>query len=126
MASGVLGLLKIILDKKNENHDEKSNALVCIWNLCFDENICEIIQQDNKDLVNSIIEIKNHSPFEDLERRSSGILFTLNDFTKNKDKITEKSSQNKKHIMISYNSGSRDICIKLKDELKVFILKSGI
>ena len=39
------------------------------------------------------------------------------------DKMVTKSSANKKHIMISYNSGSRDMCLKIKEELKVLILE---
>ena len=30
--------------------------------------------------------------------------------------------KNKSHIMISYNCGSREMCLKIKDELKVILI----
>lgn len=113
--SGVISLFKVILNEKYDSN-EISNTLVCIWNLCFDEKLCESLKKE-KELINHIVELKNSSPYEDIQRRSAGILFTLNDL----DKTTCSSQNNNssgKHIMISYNSNSREICLKLKDELK--------
>jgi hypothetical protein len=31
--------------------------------------------------------------------------------------------KSKSHIMISYNCGSREMCLKIKDELKVILTK---
>lgn len=35
-----------------------------------------------KELVSLIIDIKNSSPYEEIQRRSAGIIFTLNDLQK--------------------------------------------
>lgn len=113
-------IFKAILSNPNTN-DEQNNTLTCIWNLCFDEKICEQIKKD-KEIVQLLTNIKNSCPSEEMQKKSAGILFTINDLQK-KVELSRKSidSQNKgNHIMISYNWASRDICIKIKDELKVF------
>lgn len=37
----------------------------------------------------------------------------------NGDTPVKKSASSGNHIMISYNSASKDVCVQIKDELKV-------
>ena len=51
-----------------------------------------------------------------MQKKADGIVFTLNDLGK---KVDNKANLKTSHVMISYNWASRDICLKIKDELKV-------
>jgi len=66
---------------------------------------------------------------EDILKKAAGILFTLNDLQKkssirsNNNASSEAIDSSNNHIMISYNYGSRDLCLKIKEELKVNYIK---
>ena len=95
-----MSIFKAVLSNANSPNEELNHALICIWNLCFDEKvidlykaselpvtrfehvrsfqICEIVKKD-KELMSTITNIKITSPSEELQRRAAGILFTIND-----------------------------------------------
>lgn len=83
--------------------------------MCFDEKVCEVIKKD-KELNQILANIRNISPCEEMQKKADGIVFTLNDLGK---KVDNKANLKTSHVMISYNWASRDICLKIKDELKV-------
>lgn len=133
----MLAVFKTILTNSNAN-DELSSTLTCIWNLCFDEKICELLRKE-KEMLSQIAALKNNSPSDDIQRKAAGILFTTNDLIKkpkpeqtspNRQKHggldtsttsnvhTQLYDKQKSHIMISYNSSSREMCLRIKDELK--------
>lgn len=128
----MLNVFKMILNNSSAS-EELGNTLTCIWNLCFDEKICELLRKE-KEILGLITGLKNNSPSEDIQRKASGILFTTNDLIK-KAKIETSPNRKqldtsmanasgqlydkqKSHIMISYNSSSREMCLRIKDELK--------
>lgn len=122
--TGILSVFKTILNNPNVSEDQ-NNTLTCIWNLCFEEKICEAIKKD-KELIQLITSIKNSSSSEEMQRKAAGILFCLNDLLKKSDlpsqnrKPQEPGNSSKSgHVMISYNYGSRDMCLKIREELKV-------
>lgn len=135
----MLNVFKLVLANSTAN-EELGNTLTCIWNLCFDDKICELLRKE-KELLGQIAALKNNSPSDDIQRKSAGILFTTNDLvkkaasaaaalakTENRKLDTSTSAihqqhhqlydKQKSHIMISYNHSSRDMCLRIKDELK--------
>jgi hypothetical protein len=76
----MLSVFKLILGNSNAN-EELGNTLTCIWNLCFDEKICDLLRKE-KEILSLISNIKNGSPSEDVQRKAAGILFTTNDLQK--------------------------------------------
>jgi hypothetical protein len=86
--SGLMAVFKLILNNHATNasntasgNEELSNTLTCIWNLCFDEKICELFKKE-KEILSLINNIKNSSSAEDIQKKAAGILFTLNDLQK--------------------------------------------
>jgi len=75
--------------------DEKVSILICysfyleeiinFLHFIAHKKICETLRKE-KELLGMISNIKNTSPSEELQRRSAGILFTMNDLLK-KSKI---------------------------------------
>lgn len=117
--TGILNILKQILSSSTVI-DEQVNILTCLWNLCFDEKVCEVIKKD-KELNQILANIRNISPCEEMQKKADGIMFTLNDLAK---KLDNKNNMKTSHVMISYNWASRDMCLKIKDELKVILIVS--
>ena len=127
----MLGVFKLIL-LNSSILDEQSSTLKCIWHLCFDERICEILQKD-KEFISLIANVKTVANIDEMERKASGILFTLNEFHKKmpttggggtlngvgggRVKVLPTSSD--KPILISFQGASRDICLRIRDELKM-------
>lgn len=130
----MLNVFKLVLSNSNVS-EELGNTLTCIWNLCFDEKICDLLRKE-KEMLSQIAALKNNSPSDDVQRKAAGILFTTNDLVK-KGKEASSSSRRqldtsmsnansphqlcdkqKSHVMISYNHSSRDMCLRIKDELK--------
>jgi hypothetical protein len=108
--------LKIFMSLGNEI--EKLYALQIIAQLIFDnqvlndmikdEEICSIIKQISE---NSSIQL------EKLKTIAKQIIWSIEENKKtNEIKSNENKSQG--HIMISYNTSSRDLCLKIKDELE--------
>ena len=94
--------------------EDQNHVLTCLWNLSYDEKICEVMKRD-KDLNQTLNNIRNLSPSEEMQKKSAGILFTLTDLNK---KVDSKTQLKNNHIMISYNWASKEMCTKIKDELK--------
>lgn len=116
----IFNILKDVFTSEEPN-DEQKHALNCLWNLVFDEKIRENAKKD-RDLMQSLKNLYEFTPSDDLRKTCAGITHTINEFPK---KILEsKSSTNKRnlstknHVMISYNSSARDLCVKIKDKLK--------
>jgi hypothetical protein len=101
-------ILQIII--YNGNKFEQESAFKLIYQLCFDDKIAKDILNDTK--LFNFIRNKNES------KNCKGILAVIdNKFNKNKTKETNNNSINK-HIMISYNSKSRETCLEIKKELE--------
>lgn len=105
--------------------EEQNSTLACIWNLCFDEKICDMIKRD-KELVSLIMNVKNSGgnttrTYDEMVQKSNGILFMLNEFYRaplTPSRISSAKRSSNGPIVISYNSWSRDLCVKIRDELK--------
>ncbi|CAF0785528.1 unnamed protein product [Brachionus calyciflorus] len=111
--TGVLSVLKQILGNSAFG-EEQNHALTCLWNLSYEEKICDILKRD-KEFNQTLCNIRNMSPSEEMQKKAAGILFTLNDLGK---KVDSKIQLKNNHVMISYNWASRDVCLKIKDDLK--------
>ena len=76
------------------------------------------------DLIALVKRLSENSPFDDIRKAASGIMYTLNEFPKKvseakaKTNVVKSSGSTKNHVMISYNWKSRDICIQIKERLK--------
>ena len=129
----------IILDQKslaeslknltrNGNDVEKYFALELIAQLAFNAQISKKINNDQNwfAYINDLLK-KNELKYKRLKKSCPNMLWILSrntdaDLTTNKsgeinDKLKEKLNLNKPekdHIMISYNTGSRDLCIQIK------------
>ena len=59
-----------------------------------------------------------------MQRRAAGIIFTIHNSNETNIATNNSNTDNNKekaktHIMISYNCGSRELCLRLNKELKV-------
>jgi hydroxymethylpyrimidine pyrophosphatase-like HAD family hydrolase len=97
-------ILQIII--YNGNKAEQESAFKLIYQLCFDDKIAKDILNDTK-LFNTILQ--NES------KNCKGILMVINNKTK---ETNVKNNNINKHIMISYNSKSRETCLEIKKELE--------
>lgn len=89
------------------NKAEQESAFKLLYQLCFDEKIAKDIL-DDKQLLNLIQSLTRSNDCK-------GILFVIeNKFNKQENKINLKN----KHVKISYNSKSRDYCLKLLINVK--------
>ncbi len=118
---GIIDVIRIVLSKDIVN--EKLHGLICFWNLCFDVETRRILKTDHS-LLKMIENIAESSLSDDLKKHASGILFTVKEFEICKEKnvksgIDKIIDRDKSHVMISYNWGSKDTCLKLNNELKV-------
>ena len=121
--------LKTFIYKGNEI--EKENAVKLMYQLCFDEIIAKDVGQDEQMLnfLNEIIKDESYKRNQ-LKRYCNGVLFMINtrgrenpvsDTHVSAPEIKTEASQpveTAKHIMISYNRESRDLCLKIKSELE--------
>ena len=98
------------------NEFEKEFALKLLWQLCFENKIGEDICQDEK-LYSIIKEISDNKGPKELVRCCSGIIWLINEKTQPK-KSSQSISSKLKHVMISYNSKTRDQCLKIKSALE--------
>lgn len=99
------------------NFTEKEFALKLLWQLCFDKKIA-IDVGENTSLVNEISQLGAMSNKENgyLIKNAKGIMFLLRDKSDRSGDEPQPAvaSLAKKHLMISYNSKSRDVCLKIK------------
>ena len=91
----------------NGNKDERESAFKLLYQLCFDDKISTDIKEDTK-LYDLIQKTEN-------SKTCKRILMVIDNKFNNKK---ENKNLQKKHIMISYNSKSREFCLELKKELE--------
>jgi len=91
----------------NGNKSERESAFKLLYQLCFDDKISTDIKEDTK-LYDLIQKTEN-------SKTCKGILMVIDNKFNNKK---ENKNLQKKHIMISYNSKSREFCLELKKELE--------
>ena len=101
---------------------EKKHALQILAQLCFDTQVLDLVVKDN-DLRQNIVDISNkeNCSLKSLRNLCEQISWEI----KMKDKKLEedrvkpiKDNNEQKQVMISYNSASRDLCLKIKEELE--------
>jgi hypothetical protein len=78
----MLNIIKAILNNSNSIEDQ-FQTLNFLWNLIFDDKICEFVKKD-KDILSLVSNFKNLSPSDEVQRTANGILFTLNEMKKSK------------------------------------------
>jgi hypothetical protein len=120
--NGMSEHLRVII--YNGNCIEVEFAVKMLWQLCFDPRIAEHVREDAK-LMKKIDSIKHSSSRFQLKANCANILWQLNN-----SNITEKittarvksnssfDNEDNKHVMISYNSASREACLRIKKELE--------
>jgi hypothetical protein len=90
------------------NKAEQESAFKLLYQLCFDEKIAKDILDDEQ-LLNLIQSLTRSNDCK-------GILFVIeNKFNKQENNLINLKN---KHVMISYNSKSRDYCLEIKKELE--------
>jgi len=102
---------------------EKEHGLKLLWQCCYDQRVANHLLNDNT-LLDLIKELAaNQSENENLTKNAKGLLWLLSKDqqigTRCESKLDEDSEITEKHIMISYNSKSRDICLRLKVDLEI-------
>lgn len=117
----------------NGNDVEREYSILLLWQLCFDKQIAADVLNDGElyNFINSISQ--NTSLDKKLVENACGIIWVLNssssqDEIKPPVPLDDKPAKNladlnleeinQKHIMISYNRESRDLCLKVKAELE--------
>ena len=131
----------------NGNEIEKEFAVKLLYQLSFDDNISKDLAGDEQILtyLNNLF-IDENVKRNKLKRGCEGIIFNVRNFlkpdsillNKNRQRVQTddqnikqenissggtattptKETKDKKHIMISYNRDSREICTKIKSELE--------
>jgi hypothetical protein len=97
---------------------EKHFAIQLLSQLAFNNQVREDIKLD-LDFINYIESIKEKDlKFIRLKKSCENILWILKEENKPYKKIEAENIKQNKHIMISYNSASRQICLKIKSELE--------
>jgi hypothetical protein len=99
----------------NGNDTEKEHSLYCLLQLCFDQRVASILKQDIEFVnyisnMNSVLTNNNN-----IKKNSQSIMWLLEPEKKNK---ISNNILDKKQIMISYNSKSREICLEIKKYLE--------
>jgi hypothetical protein len=110
--------VKVILI--NGTDFERVFTLKLLCQLCFDEKICKKVKEDKQiyDFIQRTAELRDLK-IKNLKYLAKTIQWSIDKPKKqetpkdSKTKIDEK----KKHIMISYNRDSREICSKIKEKL---------
>lgn len=105
-------LTKIIY---NGNETEQEYALKLLYQLCFDDSIAQDIK-DNKKL-HDLIQKKSSKL-----KTCDGIVWVLkNKFAQSTNvpnKTIKENNYTHQHVMISYNKESRNVCLRIKEELE--------
>lgn len=97
---------------KTSNDAEKQHALQLLITLCFDNDILSEVRQENE-LINFIenLLLSETIKYIQLKKACRNFLWII------KKKEDNVKNSNKKHIMISYNSATRDLCLKIRNFL---------
>ena len=112
----------------NGNKTEQEYAFKVLYQLGFDKSIAIDISK-NDDLLNfmkSIVSEQNDSTNK-LVKNVTGVLWLINNKDEDADNKTVKQKNVEgKHIFISYNNESRQLCLKIKEFLESRNLKCWI
>jgi hypothetical protein len=104
------------------NLTEKEYSLRSLWQLCFQATIAQQLFE-NKKLYEYIVNnlMKKQVDNKNIHKFCDGIIWSV-EKSKLQENIIIDSEKNekKKHIMISYNSYSKEICLNIKRELESF------
>lgn len=100
---------------------EKKFALKILAQLCFDITLLEDVRKD-VELKNYIIKLSNSKDtIKSLSKLCQQLVWSFDNYSRQNEKFLISELQPKRekgHIMISYNSASRDLCLKIKFELE--------
>ena len=94
--------------------------------LCFDEKVRDDLAKDDRflDKINHLfLEKKENVEYKKLLKTCEQLIWQLSE---HKRKIEEDKQQSDKHIMISYNTESRSLCLKIKEYLEKINFKVWI
>ena len=112
--------LRVIIFKGSEI--EKKHAIQIIAQLCFDKQVLDLVSSDIELKENIEMTAKpGNCKIDSTRKLCEQVTWEIH--MKNKGPDEEASKQmteirEQKKVMISYNSASRDICLKIKDELE--------
>ena len=112
---------------------EKDCALKLLWQLCYDQRVADHLQKDTElfEYIKSLV--ASHPNDKNLIKNVKGVLWLTNGMPQKRpdEEETAKVDENKmlacnassvrkqqQHIMISYNSKSRQMCLSIKSELE--------
>ena len=125
--SGLRESLKTLITDGNDV--EKYYAIELLAQLAFNSEINKEISKDTQ-LIDYIKELnigQRVFDFKRLTKSCANILWILtSNKREDKDEEKERAQESKGHIMISYNTASRDLCLKIKNELEKLNLKIWI
>jgi hypothetical protein len=107
------------------NGTEAELAVKLLWQLCFDERVATHVRQDT-DLVARLEFLRNTTSCLYLKKNCEGILWQLSHSLSSSTTLTEKTDLMDEHVMVSYNSGSREVCLRIKRELEAIGFKVWI
>lgn len=119
-----IDLIKTIIYKGNDI--EKLYALRLLAQLCFNDVIAVNVSND-RTLMPYIRELDAFQSSKSLKAVTENILWSIDSKTK-ADEPGERAVKavDDKHIMISYNKGSRELSLKIKGELESLGYKVGL
>ena len=101
------------------NEIEKNYALKLLWKLCFKKEVAEDIKNDLK-LYQIIKQINDSKETKELIQSCNGMIWLMDEKSKlHTTELIPKVESKSKHIMISYNSKSREMCLKIKNALEL-------
>jgi hypothetical protein len=117
---------------KHGNGLEREHALKLLCQLCFEPKNARDVADDHElcEFLNGLLKIASNSCAEDdeqvmrVQNNVKKIFFVLNKKSETKQEgeanVASKSAvrDEDKHVMISYNSKSREMCLKVKAELE--------
>ncbi|CAF0878261.1 unnamed protein product [Brachionus calyciflorus] len=113
------GLMDSLYKLIYEGNDfEKQNSLELVTQLCFDTTIFEEIRKNTQlfEFVSNLSKAENIK-FKKLYRTCEQFLWKFKQDAKVESQL-EQSQSLSRHVMISYNSASRDLCLKIKKYLE--------
>ena len=107
------------------NQIEMEYSLKLLWQLCFDEQVAQQVLANNE-LYDRICSLALNSTVSNSKIRSNckGIMWLLSSHEKSAELVVD--TDERKHVMISYNKYSRDLCLTIKSHLETFGVKIWI
>lgn len=126
------GLFKSLIQSiKHGNEVEQQYAVQVLAQLSFDNQVNALLRKETAlcELVEEISK-KPDIKFGKLRKTCQQLIWLLKEMSDKekepKTEETETSEKKAKHIMISYNTGSRDLCLKIKESLEACKMKVWI